>query len=96
MTLIVLTALFAVQKHGTGGIGKFLARSRDLVWRAGLLGVHIIENPAVLMAMSPTHAIDLIIQHPAGLHRAGCGHPRCHRVEALYADMGRFGKRPIA
>lgn len=98
ITLVVLTVLFAVQKHGTGGIGKFFGPI-TLIWFVVLavLGVsHVATNPAVLMAMSPHYAINFIIDHPKMAFVALGAVILCATgAEALYADMGHFGKRPI-
>ena len=98
ITLVVLTVLFAVQKHGTGGIGKFFGPI-TLIWFIVLavLGVsHIVTNPAVLMAMSPHYAVNFIVEHPKMAFVALGAVILCATgAEALYADMGHFGKRPI-
>jgi KUP system potassium uptake protein len=98
LTLIVLFALFYVQKRGTGGIGKFFGPV-TLVWFLvlAILGcIHIAKNPAILGALSPTHAIRFIWEQP---HTAfillGAVILCVTGAEALYADMGHFGKRPI-
>jgi KUP system potassium uptake protein len=98
ITLVVLTALFIVQRHGTGGIGKFFGPI-TLVWFLVLavLGlVHVARNPAVLAAMSPHYALGFIIDYP-GLSFIALGALiLCATgAEALYADMGHFGKKPI-
>ncbi|NBD19592.1 potassium transporter Kup [Aquabacterium fontiphilum] len=98
VTLVVLTALFVVQKHGTGGIGKFFGPI-TLLWFLVLavLGlIHISRNPAVLVAMSPHMALGFILDHP-GLAFLSLGAIiLCATgAEALYADMGHFGKKPI-
>jgi KUP system potassium uptake protein len=98
VTLIVLTFLFMVQKHGTGGIGKFFGPITAL-WFVVLavLGLsHIIENPAVLAAMSPHYALLFIVNHTHLAFVALGAVILCATgAEALYADMGHFGKRPI-
>jgi KUP system potassium uptake protein len=98
LTLIVLFILFYVQKRGTGGIGKFFGPV-TLVWFLviALLGcIHIAKNPAILGALLPTHAIRFIWEQP---HTAfillGAVILCVTGAEALYADMGHFGKRPI-
>ena len=93
----VLIALFMVQRHGTGGSASSSARS----WRSGSsrsrcwASAHIVDNPAVLEALSPHHAVLFMIAHPWSVLRARLGRPRVTGAEALYADMGHFGKRPI-
>jgi KUP system potassium uptake protein len=98
LTLIVLTGLFMVQKHGTGGIGKFFGPI-TAVWFVVLavMGVaHIAQNPAVLAAMSPLHALSFIYEHPKLAFIALGAVILCATgAEALYADMGHFGKQPI-
>ena len=98
VTLIVLTGLFAVQKHGTGGIGKFFGPI-TLIWFGvlALLGVsHIVKNPTILMAMSPHFALQFIIDKPhAAFVALGAVILCATGAEALYADMGHFGKKPI-
>ncbi len=98
ITLIVLTGLFMVQKHGTGGIGKFFGPITAL-WFVVLavLGLqHILENPAVLAALSPHHALMFVIEHPHMAFIALGSVILCATgAEALYADMGHFGKAPI-
>jgi KUP system potassium uptake protein len=98
VTLVVLTLLFMVQKHGTGGIGKFFGPI-TAVWFIVLavLGVqHILENPAVLAAVSPLHALRFITEQPhLAFISLGAVILCATGAEALYADMGHFGKQPI-
>ena len=66
ITLVVLTGLFAVQRFGTGGIGKFFGPI-TLVWFIALvaLGIpHIVKNPAVLVALNPYHAALFFYHQP--------------------------------
>ena len=98
LTLIILFGLFAVQKRGTAGIGKFFGPI-TLVWFAAiaLLGLkHIAANPAILWAISPHHALDFIFHHPGTTFVILGAVVLCVTGgEALYADMGHFGKKPI-
>lgn len=98
LTLVVLTLLFAAQRFGTGGIGKFFGPV-TAVWFIvlALLGVvHIVENPAVLAALSPHYALTFMWQHPGTAFVSLGAVVLCVTgAEALYADMGHFGKRPI-
>ena len=98
MTLVILFGLFAVQKHGTAGIGKFFGPI-TLVWFAAIsaLGVmHIAAEPAILWAMSPHYAINFIIEQPGTTFIILGAVVLCVTGgEALYADMGHFGKQPI-
>ena len=98
ITLIVLFALFAIQKHGTEGIGRFFGPVMVLWFVAiGLLGiVPIWEHPAVLLALSPLYAWDFISAYPGITFIVLSALVLCVTgAEALYADMGHFGKRPI-
>ncbi len=98
LTLVVLTALFFVQRHGTGGIGRYFGPV-TVMWFLALtvLGVtHIAENPAVLWALSPHYALSFVFGHPGIAFIALASVVLCVTgAEALYADMGHFGKRPI-
>ena len=98
LTLVVLTLLFAAQRFGTGGIGKFFGPV-TVVWFAVLtvLGViHIADNPSVLFALSPHHALRFMWQQPlVAFISLGAVVLCVTGAEALYADMGHFGKRPI-
>ncbi len=98
VTLVVLTALFLVQRHGTTGIGRFFGPV-TVVWFAVLtvLGaMHIWQNPAVLWALSPHYALLFVAAHPGIAFIALGSVVLCVTgAEALYADMGHFGKRPI-
>ena len=98
ITLIILFCLFAVQKRGTAGIGRFFGPI-TVVWFFTLaaLGVsHIIDNPAILWAMSPHYAVGFIWENPGTTFIILGAIVLCVTgAEALYADMGHFGKRPI-
>lgn len=98
VSLVVITLLFVVQRHGTGGIGKFFGPITGLwfVVIAVLGVVHIAENPSVVAALGPHHALRFLLFHP-GIAFIALGFVvLCVTgAEALYADMGHFGKRPI-
>ena len=98
LTLLVLTALFAVQRHGTGGIGRYFGPVTALwfVVLTVLGAMHIVRNPSVLWALSPHHALLFITTHIHIAFVALASVVLCVTgAEALYADMGHFGKRPI-
>jgi KUP system potassium uptake protein len=98
ITLVVLTMLFMVQKHGTGGIGRFFGPITAIWFMVlAVLGLqHIAENPGVLVAMSPHYALGFVINHPKLAFIALGAVILCATgAEALYADMGHFGKLPI-
>ncbi|MEN9892592.1 MAG: hypothetical protein RLY78_2887 [Pseudomonadota bacterium] len=98
LTLVVITALFSVQRLGTGGIGKAFGPI-TLVWFIVLvaLGIpHIAANPAVLVALNPLYAAGFIGSQPLVAFIALGAVVLCVTGgEALYADMGHFGKKPI-
>ena len=98
MTLTVLFTLFWVQKYGTGGIGRFFG-PLTLIWFVVLaaLGIHqIVQNPSVLMALLPTYALRFIWEQPGvAFFLLGALVLCVTGAEALYADMGHFGRKPI-
>ncbi|EHR69187.1 K+ transporter [Burkholderiales bacterium JOSHI_001] len=98
ITLVVLTGLFAVQRFGTGGIGKFFGPI-TLVWFVALVALglpHIATNPGVLVALNPAYAIGFFVHNPVVAFIGLGAVVLCVTGgEALYADMGHFGKLPI-
>ncbi len=98
LTLGILLLLFIVQKRGTAGIGKFFGPI-TLVWfvAIGLLGaLQIAENPSILKALSPHYALLFMWNSPGTTFLILGAIVLCVTgAEALYADMGHFGKRPI-
>ncbi len=98
LTLLVLFCLFAVQKRGTAGIGRFFGPI-TLVWflSIALLGVvHIVGHPEILSALSPHHALGFMWRNPGTSFVILGAVVLCVTgAEALYADLGHFGKKPI-
>ena len=98
LTLVILFFLFVVQKRGTSGIGRYFGPI-TVVWFlciAGLGVMHILEDPDILWALSPTYAVGFIWNHPGTTFIILGAVVLCVTGgEALYADMGHFGKRPI-
>jgi KUP system potassium uptake protein len=98
VTLVVLTGLFAVQRHGTGVVGRWFGPV-TVLWflvLAGLGLAHIAQNPSVLAALGPHHAMRFVMDHPGLAFIALGAIILCVTgAEALYADLGHFGKRPI-
>jgi len=98
VTAVILFFLFAMQRHGTARVGNVFGPVM-VVWFIviALLGVHlIVKNPQVLWAINPVHGVRFFFTHGmqafialGGVVLALTG------AEALYADMGHFGKRPI-
>ena len=98
LTLLILLALFWVQKRGTAGIGRFFGPIMVLWFIAiAALGVwHIASHPEILAALSPHHAIGFIVRQPGTSFIILGAVVLCVTGgEALYADMGHFGKKPI-
>jgi KUP system potassium uptake protein len=98
LTLLILLCLFWVQKRGTGGIGRFFGPI-TMVWfmAIAVLGLyHIIGHPEILWAISPHYAIMFIWAQPfTAFIILGAVVLCVTGGEALYADMGHFGKKPI-
>jgi KUP system potassium uptake protein len=98
LSVIVLIVLFGAQRRGTGSIGSLFGPVM-LVWFLviGALGLaKIIERPAVLAAISPTHGVLLVAHHPAlGMLVLASVFLAVTGGEALYADLGHFGRQPI-
>jgi KUP system potassium uptake protein len=98
ITLAILTGLFAFQRHGTARVGRLFGPVMVLwFFVIAALGVfHIGDNPAILKALSPHYAILFLVGHPSvGFIALGAVVLCVTGAEALYADMGHFGKRPI-
>ncbi len=97
-TLVILFCLFAVQKRGTAGIGKFFGPI-TLVWFLvlALLGIaQIITYPSILAAISPHYAVMFMWTNPGTTFIILGAVVLCVTgAEALYADLGHFGKKPI-
>jgi KUP system potassium uptake protein len=98
ISLMVLFALFAVQKRGTGDIGRLFGPIM-IVWfmAIAIAGVmQILHQPSVLKAISPFYALRFSLDHYAlAFVTLGAVFLCVTGAEALYADLGHFGKRPI-
>jgi KUP system potassium uptake protein len=94
----ILFGLFAVQSKGTGHIGQVFGLIM-LLWFVCLavLGVRsVIQSPRILESFSPLHGIRLLVEHPGqGFVVLGSVFLALTGAEALYADMGHFGRGPI-
>lgn len=94
----ILLALFLVQSHGTASVANFFGPVM-LIWFATLAGLgiyHIADDLSVFASINPYHGLHFFIEHP-GVSLAVLGSV-CLAVtgaEALYADMGHFGRGPI-
>ena len=98
VSVAILVVLFAVQHRGTAGIARVFSPVM-VVWFAvlGLLGVRqIARHPEVLRAVSPTYGLELFLDHPWRAFLAlGSVFLVVTGGEALYADMGHFGRQAI-
>ncbi|MBK7004046.1 MAG: potassium transporter Kup [Burkholderiales bacterium] len=98
LTLVILFCLFMVQKRGTAGIGRFFGPI-TLVWFAVIAGLgvmHIASHPEIMWAISPHYALGFMWNQPGTTFIILGAVVLCVTGgEALYADMGHFGKKPI-
>jgi KUP system potassium uptake protein len=98
LTLILLAVLFFAQRRGTGRVGGFFGPI-IIVWFTviGFLGLReIVRHPTIMWALNPYYGFDLIRQDPAaGFVLLGAVVLAVTGAEALYADMGHFGRDPI-
>ncbi len=98
LAVVVLVILYSVQRHGTAGIGRFFGPVM-LVWFLALavMGViNIIEAPVILNALNPWHALRFMMDNKfLAFVALGAVVLAITGAEALYADMGHFGRRPI-
>jgi KUP system potassium uptake protein len=98
ITVLILIALFVVQSRGTAKIAAFFGPI-TLVWFIVLAAAgiwHVAQNPAVLAAFNPLHGIGFLITHRLiGFMTLGAVFLVVTGSEALYADLGHFGRRPI-
>lgn len=98
LSIVVLLGLFAVQRFGTHSVGRFFGPI-IVLWfvTLGVLGVvHILQQPAILQALNPIHALQFLwARGPHVLAAVGAIVLALTGAEALYADMGHFGRKPI-
>jgi KUP system potassium uptake protein len=99
LTIIILIGLFIVQRKGAGFIGRIFGPIM-LAWFLviGLLGIHgIVRAPGVLAALSPLYAFEFLIHQDFHISFAilGAAFLAVTGGEAMYADMGHFGRVPI-
>ena len=98
ITIFILAALFFIQKTGTDVVGKLFGPIM-MIWfiTIGLMGIHqVIQNPAIFAAINPIYAVGFLIEHSLqGFIVLGAVFLVLTGAEALYADMGHFGAKPI-
>lgn len=96
--LVVLAGLFFVQARGTGALGRLFGPVMLLWFFTSAVGglLQIVQHPSILVSLLPTTAIGFALDHPLHSFLAmGAVILAITGAEALYADMGHFGKRPI-
>src|SRR5262245_61445108 len=98
LTVVILVGLFAVQSHGTARVAIFFGPITT-IWFIVIAiagGVQVIENPVVLHAVNPIHAIRFLAGNGViGLITLGAVFLVITGSEALYNDLGHFGRKPI-
>ena len=98
IAVAILAVLFLVQKRGTGGIGRVFGPIM-VVWFTTLAGLglnQVVQRPGVLKAINPIYAVDFFAESPMkSFLTLGSIFLVVTGGEALYADMGHFGRKPI-
>jgi KUP system potassium uptake protein len=98
VTVGILLALFLVQRHGTASVARFFGPI-CVVWFLALGGLglwHIADDPAVLGAFNPVWGVSFLLNHPGvAFVVLGAVFLAVTGGEALYADLGHFGRKPI-
>src|SRR5262249_49575565 len=98
ITVVILILLFFAQRRGTGGIGAVFGPIM-IVWFFTLIALglpRVIDNPSILKSVNPLLGISFLrLEGLASLGTLGAGFLPVPGAEALYADMGHFGRKPI-
>ncbi len=98
LTLIILAVLFSVQRFGTGSVAKVFGPVMALWFLAlGASGlIHIVDDPEILYALNPVESVKFLINSPeVAFITVGAVFLAVTGAEALYVDLGHFGRRPI-
>ena len=98
ITVVIIIALFAIQKHGTASVGALFGPIMSVYFvTIALLGVYqIVQQPGILAALNPCYAMEFFAETPLVAFLAlGAVVLAVTGTEALYADMGHFGRSPI-
>src|SRR4051795_13289814 len=98
ITLVIITVLFAIQRFGTGAVGRLFGPVMGLWF--GILAIsglgQIVDSPAIVKALSPSYAVQFFADHPGTAFIAlGSVVLAVTGAEGLYAAMGHFGRPPI-
>src|SRR5258706_36487 len=98
ITILVVAGIFMIQSHGTGVVGAFMGPI-TIVWFLAIAAAgiaQIVKNPAVLAVVDPMYAVRFLLHYPLlAFLVLGAVFLALTGGEALYADMGHFGKRAI-
>jgi KUP system potassium uptake protein len=98
ITLIIITALFTIQRYGTAAVGRLFGPIM-VIWFVSLAvfgAMSIVQNPIILMAVNPLYAVEFVSEHTLQAYIVmGSVVLVVTGVEALYLDMGHFGRRPV-
>ena len=98
VAVVILTALFAAQRFGTGKVGRLFGPV-TVLWLLALAAAglrEVLTDPGVVAGLSPTYAVSFVVAHPGTAFAAmGAVVLVITGAEALYADMGHFGRQPI-
>jgi KUP system potassium uptake protein len=99
ITIAILVGLFAIQRFGTGAIGRLFGPVM-VVWFAVIAAAglgRVIPHPQILKSLSPSYGLQFFVDHPGiAFISLGAIVLTITGAEALYADMGHFGRRPIS
>lgn len=98
LSVVILVALFAAQSRGTAQVAAFFGPITVVWFLALAVGglVHLVGNPDVLVALNPWYGIRFLVKHGlVGLTVLGLVFLAVTGAEALYADLGHFGRKPI-
>src|SRR5215217_5802209 len=98
IALVILTVLFVIQRFGTGAVGRLFGPVMGLWFTVlAIAGLReVIDHPSILRALSPSYAVQFFVEHGGTAFIAlGSVVLAVTGAEALYADMGHFGRPPI-
>ncbi|MTD94286.1 potassium transporter Kup [Hyphomicrobium sp. xq] len=98
LTVVILIGLFIVQSRGTAQVAAFFGPITVVWFIALFIGgfIHVVANPDVLVALNPLYGVKFILKHGVvGLTVLGLVFLAVTGAEALYADLGHFGRKPI-
>jgi KUP system potassium uptake protein len=98
ITLVIIAVLFAIQRFGTGAVGRLFGPVMGVWFTVLAVGgaAQVVHHPGILRAVSPTYGASFLVEH-GGVAFAALGSVvlTVTGAEALYADMGHFGRAPI-